>query len=176
MWANSSSSQQNYTFPFSSHLLCFFQYKSQESADTRTVSPLAACTVQPAIWQTRGDEWTCCGTRRLSATVPLCLPRPYRRQGAGGREWRPVTPPWAARRCPLSLALHGCLCLYLHSARLLFMCWGTFLQSQCMCSQPVWATEASRTEAFHRTGSRHICRSIFAKERFHWSEHHWTWG
>lgn len=96
-----------------------------------------------------GNEWICCGRKWLSIAVSLCLPHPYRWQGAGGREWRPVTPLWAARRCPLSLSLHGCLCHYLHSARFLFMCWGTFLQTPYMCSLYVCAVkeEASRIKA-----------------------------
>lgn len=48
------------------------------------------------------------------------------------RGWRPVTALWAARRWPLSLALHGCLCHYLHSARFLFKCWGTFFPQVCV--------------------------------------------
>lgn len=56
-----------------------------------------------------------------------CMPHPYRWKGAG---WQRDGGPSQLFGLPgdghLSLALHGCLCHYLHSARFLFVCWGTF--------------------------------------------------
>lgn len=93
-----------------------------------------------------GNKWKCWGKKRSPVAVCLRLPRPYQWQRAGGREWRPVMALWAARRWPLSLALHDRLRHYLPSARFLFMCSGTFFQSVCMCSM-CSQREASMIEA-----------------------------
>lgn len=94
-------------------------------------------------------ERICCGRKRSPCALSLCLPCAYRRRGAGGRQWWPVTALWAARRWPLSLALHDCLRHYRHTTRFLFMRWGIFLQSVCPCSV-CEERKASRIEAsFH---------------------------
>lgn len=94
--------------PYASFLffpaLYFFQYKSQQSAGAHmhilwfnVVQWVCLQLVQ--CGQLSGqhrNEWICCGRKRSPAAVPS--PRPYRWQGAGGRQWRPVTAPWAARR------------------------------------------------------------------------------
>lgn len=67
------------------------------------MSELAACTVQPVIWPVPGMSEYAVGERDRPAAVSLCVPRPYQWRGAGGREWRPVTALWAARRWPVSL-------------------------------------------------------------------------
>lgn len=61
----------------------------------------------------------------------LCMPHPYRWWGAGWQ--RDGGPSWLfglPGDGHLSPVLHGCPCHYLHSARFLFKCWGTFFPLQ----------------------------------------------
>lgn len=80
------------------------------------------------------NKWTCC------AAPSLCLARPYRWRGAGGGEWRSVTVLWAARRWPLSLALHVSLCPISALQGSSLCAEGCFLQT--VCTSSICAEEA----------------------------------
>lgn len=159
---------------------CSLQSESQHSAGAHTHIPWINSEwaseqlvhSAPGYLARTGERVNVLREKEIAAAVSLHMPRPYRRQGDGAREWPPVTALWAARRWPLSLALRGCLRpLSPFRKSSLFMWWGTVFQSGSSTEHGEWWHQGSKPWSLFLILIRG--RSIQAEEggmKAYWSE------